>query len=57
MPKKKGKKKTFRAAKAVKQAARNVNGSPKPTKREVPKTKQAEEKHKPTLRKLLSENE
>jgi hypothetical protein len=57
MSKKKSKKKTFRAAKAVKQAARNVIGSPKPTKREVPKTKQAGQKHKPTLRKLLSEDD
>ncbi len=57
MTKKKSKKKTFRAATAVKQAARNVIGSPKPTKREIPKTKQAEEKYKPTLGKLLSEND
>lgn len=55
MPKKKGKKKVFRASTAVKQAARNVIGSPKPTKREIPKTKQAKEKFKSTLRDLLSD--
>ncbi|HET9696219.1 MAG TPA: hypothetical protein VFP40_05085 [Terriglobales bacterium] len=56
MAKKKGKKKAFRAATAVKQAARNVIGSPKPTKREIPKTKQEHEKYKSTLRDLLSED-
>jgi hypothetical protein len=56
MVKKKGKKKVFRASKAVKEIARDVIGSPPPTKRLVPKTKQDREKHKPTLNDLLSEN-
>lgn len=53
MAKKKNKRR-FTAAKAVKSAARNVIGSPKPTQRETPKTKKASEKHKPTLSDLLS---
>jgi hypothetical protein len=44
----------FTAAKAVKSAARNVIGSPKPTQREVPKTKKRVEKHKRKLSDLLS---
>jgi hypothetical protein len=56
MAKKKAKK-TFRAATAVKAAARNVIGSPKATRRETPKTKKSVEKHKPTLSKFLSQDE
>jgi hypothetical protein len=54
--KKKAKKKTFRAAKAVKEIARHVIGSPPPTKPLVPKTKQTREKHKPSLGDLMCEN-
>jgi hypothetical protein len=50
----KKKQKRFTAEKAVKSAARNVIGSPKPTQRETPKTKKRVEKHKPTLTDLLS---
>jgi len=57
MVKNKGKKKVFRASKAVKAAARNVIGSPKATVREVPKTKKKVEKHKPTFSDLLSRDE
>lgn len=57
MTKKKGKKKIFRAATAVKSAARNVIGSPKPTKRETPKTKQNKEKHKETFGDMLASDE
>jgi hypothetical protein len=52
---KRKKKKVFRASAAVKSAARNVIGSPRPTVREIPKTKKSQEKHKPTLGTLLSE--
>jgi len=54
---KRAKKKKFRAATAVKSAARNVIGSPRPTRRETPITKKSQEKHKPTLSDLLSRNE
>ena len=57
MAKGKGKKKVFRASKAVKAAARNVIGSPKATVREVPKTKKKLEKHKPTFSDLLARDE
>ena len=56
MPKSK-KKKVFRAATAVKSAARNVIGSPRPTVRETPAKKKSQEKHKPTLSRLLSAGE
>ena len=56
MPRRK-KKKAFRAATAVKSAARNVIGSPRPTVRETPATKKSKEKHKPTLNRLLSSTE
>jgi hypothetical protein len=54
----KRKKKVFHATKAVKAAAREQIGSPPPT-RLVPdrKLKQPEQKHKPTLGKLLGEGE
>jgi len=50
------KKKKFSATKAVKAMARDVIGAPPPTQR-VPtlKESQKENKHKPTLSKLLSE--
>jgi len=54
---KKAKKKTFRAATAVKAAARNVIGSPRPTRQVTPKTEKSQEKHKPTLSDLLSRGE
>jgi len=55
LPKRK-KPKTFRAVKAVKAAAREQVGSPRPT-RTVPdrKKKQIREKYKPTLNKLLEQ--
>jgi len=53
----KKKKKTFKASTAVKSAARNVIGSPKPTIREVPKVRKSADKHKPTLGDLLSHDE
>jgi hypothetical protein len=56
MPKKKSKKR-FSAAAAVKSAARNVIGSPPATRQEVPKTKKTKQKHKPTLREMLSRDE
>jgi len=53
---KRKKPKTFRAVKAVKAAAREQVGSPRPT-RTVPdrKKKQIREKYKPTLNKLLEQ--
>ncbi len=56
--KKKGKKKRFDVVKAVKSAARNVVGTPPPTRREEPTAKRKSgkpEKHKPTLGNLLLE--
>jgi len=57
MAAKRKKKKTFSAAKAVKEVARNVIGSPRPTVRELPKSKKAGDKHKKTLSDLLSSEE
>jgi hypothetical protein len=57
MVKQSKKKKPFRAATAVKSAARNVIGSPRPTRQVTPKTEKSQEKHKPTLRSLLSTDE
>jgi hypothetical protein len=54
MTAKKAKKKTFRALKAVKEAARNVIGSPKATVRQTPKTQKVREKHKTTLKDFLN---
>ncbi len=53
MPRKK-KKKTFSAAKAVRELARERVGTPKPS-RPVPPKKTKPAKHKPTLGELLSE--
>jgi hypothetical protein len=52
--KKTGKKKVFRASKAVKEAARNVIGTPRATVRETPKTKKPQQRHKRTLSDLLN---
>ena len=57
MVKRTKKKKKFSAATAVKSAARNVIGSPKPTRQQTPKTQNSQEKHKPTLGTLLSQDE
>ena len=51
------KKRTFKASKAVKEVARNVIGSPRPTVRETPKTKRHVQKYKKTLSDLLSSEE
>ena len=53
MPKKK--KSRFRATSAVKSLARDVLGTPPPVRRAENKKLRKKEKHKPTLRKLLSE--
>ncbi len=58
MTKNKGKKKRFDVVKAVKSAARNVVGTPPPTRRVEPPAKRKAgkpEKHKPTLGNLLGE--
>ena len=57
MVKRTKKKKKFSAATAVKSAARNVIGSPKPTRRDELKPHNSQEKHKPTLGTLLSQDE
>jgi hypothetical protein len=51
-----GKKKVrrFRAATAVKSAARNVIGTPPAVRREEGTKRSKKEKHKPTMGKLLS---
>ena len=55
MPRKR-KKAKFSAVKAVKANAREVLGSPRPTRREENPKKSKSEKHKPTLGSLLTEN-
>jgi hypothetical protein len=50
---KKKKPKAFRAVKAVKAAAREQVGSPPPTRMVPDRKKKRQEKHRPTLRKLL----
>lgn len=59
MPSKPRKPKPFRAASAVKAAARANIGTPPPTRAEPAekKCKGKPEKHKPTMSKLLSETE
>ncbi len=57
MATKKPRKKTFKAATAVKEAARNVIGSPRPTVKQLPKSKKSGDKHKKTLSDLLSSEE
>ena len=54
MPRKKKKKKTFSAATAVREMARERVGSPRPSQL-VREKKLKPEKHKPTLGKLLQE--
>jgi len=54
MPRKRKKKKTFTAAKAVREMARERVGSPKPSQLVRAKTSKPE-KYKPTLGKLLEE--
>ena len=58
MPSKKRKPKLFRAASAVKAAARAAIGSPPPTRAEPAgkKRKLKAEKHKPTLNRLLEDS-
>ncbi len=53
----KKKPKPFRAVKAVKSVARELLGTPPPTRRDPDQKKQARAKHKPTLGELLRENE
>ncbi len=53
----KKKPKPFRAAKAVKSIARERIGTPPPTRRDPDVTKESRDKHKPTLSKLLSEDQ
>ena len=59
MPSKPRKPKPFRASAAVKAAAREKIGTPPPTRTEpsVKKRKTATPKHKPTLEKLLNQEE
>jgi hypothetical protein len=47
----------FRASKAVKAAARDLIGSPAPTRAVPVKTKNPVQKHRPTLSKLLHSEE
>jgi hypothetical protein len=54
---KRKKPKTFRAVDAVKAAARAKIGSPPPTRRVADAKKEHREKHKPTLDKLLGEEQ
>ena len=56
MPRKK-KKKTFSAAKAVRELARDRVGAPKPGQLIPNKKKLKEQKHKPTMGKLLQDQE
>jgi hypothetical protein len=53
----KRKKKVFRATKAVKAAAREQIGSPPATRLVPDRKKQGDQKHKPTLGKILGEGE
>lgn len=59
MPSKPRKPKPFRAASAVKAVAREVIGTPPPTRTQPAdkKRKMKSEKHKPTLAKLLDESQ
>ena len=52
---KRKKPKPFRAVKAVKAAAREKLGTPPATRRVPDRKKERQEKHKPTLGKLLGE--
>jgi hypothetical protein len=55
VPSKIPKPKPFRAASAVKAAARHAIGTPPPTRTEPASKKRKHDKHKPTLNKLLDE--
>ena len=55
MGKRRKPKKQFRAVQAVKAAARETIGMPPPTKLVPDRKKKKQEKHKPTLGKLLGE--
>jgi hypothetical protein len=57
MPTKPRKPKPFRAASAVKAAAREAIGSPPPTRAQPTERKTKADKHKPTLGKLLDDAE
>ena len=52
---KRRKRKVFRAVKAVKEAAREKIGTPPATRRAPDRKKKRQEKHKPTLGRLLAE--
>jgi len=54
---KRKKPKPFRAVDAVKAAAREKIGSPPPTRREPDLKKESRQKHKPTLGKLLGDEQ
>jgi len=54
---KKKKPKRFRATTAVKAMARQAIGTPPPVQREESTRRPRKEKHKPTLRSLLSDGE
>jgi hypothetical protein len=54
---KRPKKKKFSAATAVKSAARNIIGSPRPTRQVMPKTEKSQDKHKLSLSRLLAADE
>ena len=53
----KRKKKKFTAAKAVKAMARTAIGAPPPVQREESRKRVVKQKHKPTLGKLLSDQD
>ena len=53
----KKKPKQFRASKAVKAAAREAIGSPAPTRVVPLKTRDKDEKHRPTFSKLLNDQD
>ena len=59
MRKRKAKKKTFSAVKAVKANARERVGQPKAQRviEDIPREKQSREKHKPTLGEMLNTDE
>jgi len=55
MPRKKKQQKKFRAIEAVKELARQRIGAPKPSRVVANGKKKREEKHKPTLDRLLED--
>jgi hypothetical protein len=56
MPRKKKRKKPFRAVTTVKELARERIGTPPPTQVVPDRKKEKKEKHKPTLGELLEES-